>query len=83
MKNGLIHDAMMQEEKPEDNDLKCGICKKAVDIDKLFFVDICGHTFCRPCLSKHVISCLKEKKTPNCPLCNKNLQVFESKVINR
>ena len=72
-------------ERPESDDFeitKCGVCKKKFDFDKLFFVDSCGHTFCRPCLSSHTIKCLEEKKTPFCLTCNNNLQVFESKVKN-
>lgn len=72
---------MVERNDDEDYDIcKCGICKKNFDYDKLFFVDSCGHTFCRPCLSKHVIKCLVEKKTPHCTVCNKSIQVFECKV---
>nr|GFA09998.1 ribonuclease H domain-containing protein [Tanacetum cinerariifolium] len=60
---------------------ECTICYHEIERDQMFSVNQCHHTYCLPCMRKHVEAKLLQGQLPGCPHenCKSELQIGSCK----
>ncbi|GKA96288.1 ribonuclease H domain-containing protein [Tanacetum coccineum] len=60
---------------------ECTICYHEIERDQMFSVNQCRHTYCLPCMRKHVEAKLFQGQLPGCPYenCKSELQIDSCK----
>uniref|UniRef100_A0AAF5CQS0 RING-type domain-containing protein n=1 Tax=Strongyloides stercoralis TaxID=6248 RepID=A0AAF5CQS0_STRER len=54
----------------------CTICKASLSLDNAFFLNECGHNFCRECIKKALHNQIRSSVTPlECPTCQTEIPI--------
>ena len=76
---------LLEQDKKEKTERKCGICEEIKNVDQEFITLECEHRFCKECLQNMITLKIDEAKCSDeemcCPLCQVSISVFIIKAV--